>query len=36
MAEQILTQVEVDALLKGLSNGDIKTEAESREEASDS
>lgn len=28
MAEQILTQVEVDALLKGLSNGDIKTEAE--------
>lgn len=28
MAEQILTQVEVDALLKGLSNGDIKTEAD--------
>ncbi|MBI5643103.1 MAG: flagellar motor switch protein FliM [Deltaproteobacteria bacterium] len=32
MAEQILTQVEVDALLKGLSNGDIKTEAEKLEE----
>ncbi|MBI5491396.1 MAG: flagellar motor switch protein FliM [Deltaproteobacteria bacterium] len=32
MAEQILTQVEVDALLKGLSNGDIKTEAERQEE----
>lgn len=28
MAEQILTQVEVDALLRGLSNGDIKTETE--------
>jgi flagellar motor switch protein FliM len=28
MAEQILTQIEVDALLRGLSNGDIKTEAE--------
>lgn len=34
MSEQILTQVEVDALLKGLSNGDIKTEAERREEES--
>ncbi|HBG46115.1 MAG TPA: flagellar motor switch protein FliM [Deltaproteobacteria bacterium] len=32
MAEQILTQVEVDALLRGLSNGDIKTEAERQEE----
>ncbi len=32
MAEQILTQVEVDALLKGLSNGEIKTEAERLEE----
>ncbi len=32
MAEQILTQVEVDALLKGLSNGDIKTEAGRQEE----
>lgn len=31
MAEQILTQVEVDALLKGLSNGDIKTEAEKKD-----
>ncbi len=29
MAEQILTQVEVDALLKGLSNGEIKTESHS-------
>ncbi len=28
MAEQILSQVEVDALLKGLSNGDIQTEVE--------
>ena len=28
MAEQILTQIEVDALLRGLSNGDIKTETE--------
>jgi flagellar motor switch protein FliM len=28
MAEQILTQNEVDALLKGLSNGEIKTEAD--------
>lgn len=28
MAEQILTQVEVDALLRGLSNGDIKTESD--------
>lgn len=28
MAEQILTQMEVDALLRGLSNGDIKTESE--------
>lgn len=28
MTEQILTQVEVDALLKGLSNGEIKTEAD--------
>lgn len=28
MAEQILTQFEVDALLKGLSNGEIKTEIE--------
>lgn len=28
MAEQILTQLEVDALLKGLSNGDIQTEVE--------
>ncbi|MBI5901890.1 MAG: flagellar motor switch protein FliM [Deltaproteobacteria bacterium] len=27
MAEQILTQVEVDALLKGLTDGEIKTEA---------
>lgn len=36
MAEQILTQVEVDALLKGLSNGDIRTEAEAHDEASDS
>ncbi len=27
MAEQILTQVEVDALLKGLSNGQIETES---------
>lgn len=33
MAEQILTQVEVDALLKGLSNGDIKTEAEKKGES---
>lgn len=32
MAEQILTQVEVDALLKGLSNGDIKTEGSRQEE----
>lgn len=32
MAEQILTQVEVDALLRGLSNGDIKTEAEKQVE----
>src|SRR3990172_2560734 len=32
MAEQILTQVEVDALLRGLSNGDIKTEADKFEE----
>src|SRR3989304_6309751 len=32
MAEQILTQVEVDALLRGLSNGDIQTEAEKFEE----
>lgn len=30
MAEQILSQVEVDALLKGLSNGDIETEAQSQ------
>lgn len=28
MAEQILSQLEVDALLKGLSNGDIATETE--------
>ncbi|MBI1911753.1 MAG: flagellar motor switch protein FliM [Deltaproteobacteria bacterium] len=35
MAEQILSQVEVDALLKGLSNGDIKTEAEKQEEIID-
>lgn len=28
MAEQILTQGEVDALLKGLSNGEIKTEGD--------
>ncbi|MEK7773664.1 MAG: flagellar motor switch protein FliM, partial [Deltaproteobacteria bacterium] len=33
MAEQILTQVEVDALLKGLTNGDIKTEAVKEEAA---
>lgn len=33
MAEQILSQVEVDALLKGLSNGEIKTETERQEEA---
>jgi flagellar motor switch protein FliM len=32
MAEQILTQIEVDALLRGLSNGDIKTEAEKQVE----
>src|SRR3990172_9586391 len=32
MAEQILTQIEVDALLRGLSNGDIKTEAEKQAE----
>lgn len=32
MAEQILTQVEVDALLRGLSNGDIKTEADQAQE----
>lgn len=32
MAEQILSQLEVDALLKGLSNGDIATETERREE----
>lgn len=32
MAEQILTQVEVDALLRGLSNGDIKTESDKHEE----
>lgn len=31
MSEQILTQNEVDALLKGLSNGDIKTESEKNE-----
>lgn len=31
MTEQILTQVEVDALLRGLSNGDIKTETEKAE-----
>lgn len=31
MAEQILTQVEVDALLRGLSNGDIQTEQERAE-----
>lgn len=36
MAEQILTQVEVDALLKGLSNGDIRTETEVHDEESDS
>lgn len=36
MAEQILSQVEVDALLKGLSNGDIKTEAEAHDDASES
>lgn len=32
MAEQILSQVEVDALLRGLSNGDIKTESEAHSE----
>src|SRR3990172_5251825 len=32
MAEQILTQVEVDALLRGLSTGAIKTEAGKFEE----
>jgi len=32
MAEQILSQVEVDALLRGLSNGDIKTESDVRSE----
>ncbi len=32
MGEQILSQVEVDALLKGLSNGDIQTEVETDEE----
>jgi len=32
MAEQILSQVEVDALLRGLSNGDIKTETEANSE----
>jgi len=31
MAEQILSQVEVDALLKGLSDGEIQTESESRD-----
>lgn len=31
MSEQILSQVEVDALLKGLSNGDIKTEGKKAE-----
>ncbi|MFQ5736245.1 MAG: flagellar motor switch protein FliM [Thermodesulfobacteriota bacterium] len=31
MAEQILSQVEVDALLKGLSNGDIETEVEQQD-----
>jgi flagellar motor switch protein FliM len=36
MSEQILSQVEVDALLKGLSNGDIKTEPEKEEEITDS
>ncbi|MBI5587530.1 MAG: flagellar motor switch protein FliM [Deltaproteobacteria bacterium] len=36
MTEQILSQVEVDALLKGLSNGDIKTEAEKEVEITDS
>ena len=35
MSEQILSQVEVDALLKGLSNGDIKTEAEKEVEAAE-
>lgn len=32
MGEQILSQVEVDALLKGLSNGDIKTETDKIED----
>lgn len=36
MTEQILSQVEVDALLKGLSNGDIKTEAEKAVDSGDS
>jgi len=36
MSEQILSQVEVDALLKGLSNGDIKTEAEKETEVNES
>lgn len=31
MAEQILSQVEVDALLKGLTNGDIETEPENQD-----
>lgn len=35
MAEQILSQVEVDALLKGLSNGDIRTEAQKEEPQGD-
>ncbi len=33
MAEQILTQGEVDALLKGLTNGEIKTEGEGAPDA---
>ncbi len=32
MADQILSQVEVDALLKGLTNGDIKTESKKDED----
>ena len=35
MAEQILSQLEVDALLKGLSNGDISTETERRDDGFD-
>lgn len=32
MADQILTQVEVDALLRGLSNGEIKTETDTQDD----